>query len=199
LLEASDQLTKQITFIMEIDKLKTILRRTMLTDKSRYENTGEHSWHLAMMALFLHEHANSHQVDVNRVIRMVLIHDIVEIDAGDTFVYDVTGQADKAEREEAAAARIFGLLPVQQRDELYSLWHEFEARETPEAQFAAALDRLHPLLHNYYTEGAAWREHGIKSSQVYDRNKHIAEGSEVLWQFAQSLIRSSVEKGYLAP
>lgn len=196
---ANERLNRQMAFIMEIDKLKSVLRQTMLTDKSRNENSGEHSWHLAVMALFLSERANSHSLDVSRVIKMVLIHDLVEIDAGDTFAYDVKGHEDKEEREEAAAARIFGLLPEDQRDELFALWREFEARQTEESKFAAALDRLHPMLHNYYTEGAAWRKHGITSAQVYARNRHIAEGSALLWQFAEKLIRSAVEKGYLLP
>jgi putative hydrolase of HD superfamily len=179
--------------------LKLILRRTLVTDKSRYENTAEHSWHLAMFAMMLCEHANEPDLNVMRVIRMVLIHDIVEIDAGDTFAYDVVGHEDKAEREQAAAFRIFGMLPEDQQEEISQLWEEFEDRETSEALFANALDRLHPLLHNYYTEGAAWKEHGITSSQVLERNAHIAEGSEILWEFAEELIRSSVAKGYLAP
>ncbi|MEX1031122.1 MAG: HD domain-containing protein [Paenibacillaceae bacterium] len=197
--EYVERLKQQIDFLMEIDKLKLILRRTVVTDKSRYENTAEHSWHLAMFAMMLCEHANESDLNVMRVIRMVLIHDIVEIDAGDTFAYDIAGQADKAEREQAAAFRIFGMLPEDQQEEISQLWEEFEDRETSEALFANALDRLHPLLHNYYTEGTAWKEHGITSSQVLERNAHIAEGSEILWEFAEELIRLSVAKGYLAP
>ena len=199
MLTTNDRLMKQLDFLMEIDKLKLVLRKTVLTDRSRHENTAEHSWHLALLAVFLHEHANETKLDVNQVIRLVLIHDIVEIDAGDTFVYDMKGQEDKAEREEEAAKRIFGLLPDDQRDELYALWREFEERSTPEARFAAALDRLHPMLHNYRTEGASWREHSITSKQVIARNRHIAEGSEELWRFAEALIQSAVEKGYLLP
>ncbi|MEX2416535.1 MAG: HD domain-containing protein [Paenibacillaceae bacterium] len=197
--EYVERLKQQIDFLMEIDKLKLILRRTLVTDKSRFENTAEHSWHLAMFAMMLCEHANEPDLNVMRVIRMVLIHDIVEIDAGDTFIYDKVGQENKAEREQAAALRIFGILPEDQQEEIRQLWDEFEGRETSEALFAAALDRLHPLLHNYYTEGAAWKQHGITSSQVMERNAHIAEGSEILWEFAEELIRSSVAKGYLAP
>jgi len=197
--EYVERLKQQIDFLMEIDKLKQVFRRTKLTDNSRYENTAEHSWHLAMFAMMLCEHANEADLNVMRVVRMVLIHDIVEIDAGDTFIYDMVGQEDKAEREQAAAYRIFGLLPEDQQEEFHQLWEEFEERETSEALFAASLDRLHPLLHNYYTEGAAWKEHGITSQQVLERNEHIAEGSEILWEFAQELIRSSVAKGYLAP
>lgn len=197
--EYVERLKQQIDFLMEIDKLKLVLRASMVTDKSRFENTAEHSWHLAMFAMMLCEHANEPDLNVMRVIRMVLIHDIVEIDAGDTFLYDKVGQEDKVEREQAAALRIFGLLPEDQQEEIRQLWDEFEERETSEALFAAALDRLHPLLHNYYTEGAAWKQHGITSSQVMERNAHIADGSEILWEFAQELIHSSVAKGYLAP
>lgn len=197
--EYVERLKQQIDFLMEIDKLKLVLRASMVTDKSRFENTAEHSWHLAMFAMMLCEHANEPDLNVMRVIRMVLIHDIVEIDAGDTFLYDKVGQEDKVEREQAAALRIFGLLPEDQQEEIRQLWDEFEKRETSEALFAAALDRLHPLLHNYYTEGAAWKQHGITSSQVMERNAHIADGSEILWEFAQELIHSSVAKGYLAP
>jgi putative hydrolase of HD superfamily len=197
--EYVERLKKQIDFLMEVDKLKLILRRTLVIDKSRYENTAEHSWHLAMFAMLLCEHANEPDLNVMRVIRMVLIHDIVEIDAGDTFAYDVVGHEDKEEREEAAAIRIFGMLPEDQQEEFSELWEEFEERETSESLFANALDRLHPLLHNYYTEGAAWKAHGITSSQVLERIAHIAEGSEILWEFAEELIRSSVAKGYLAP
>ncbi len=197
--EYVERLKQQINFLMEIDKLKSILRRTMVADKSRLENTAEHSWHLAMFAMMLCEHANEPDLNVMRVIRMVLIHDIVEIDAGDTMLYDIAGRADKAEREQAAALRIFGLLPEDQQEDIRQLWDEFEEKETSEALFATALDRLQPLLHNYYTEGAAWKQHGITSSQVLEANAHIADGSEILWEFAEELIRSSIVKGYLTP
>ncbi len=197
--EYVERLKQQINFLMEIDKLKLILRRTMVTNKSRLENTAEHSWHLAMFAMMLCEHANEPDLNVMRVIRMVLIHDIVEIDAGDTMLYDSVGREDKSVREQAAANRIFDLLPEDQHEEIRQLWDEFEEKETSEALFATSLDRLQPLLHNYYTEGAAWKKHGITSSQVMEANAHIAEGSEILWEFAEELIRSSVAKGYLAP
>ena len=199
MINTNERLSKQFAFIMEIDKLKTVLRQTLITDKSRNENTAEHSWHLAMMSLFLSEHANAPELQIDRVMKMVLVHDIVEIDAGDTFAYDVKGNEDKAQREEIAANRIFSLLPDNHREEIYGLWREFEARETSEAKFAAALDRLHPMLHNYYTEGAAWKKHGIRAAQVIERNRHIAEGSEALWQFAEQLIQDAVNKGYLLP
>lgn len=193
------RLVRQLDFLREIDRLKTVLRQTVLTDKSRRENSAEHSWHLAVMAGLLQEHANEPGLDVGRVIRMVLIHDIVEIDAGDTFAYDTAGHADKAEREERAAERLFGLLPDDQRAEIMDLWREFEDRTTPEAKFAAALDRLQPMIHNYLTEGHTWRQHGITAGQVLARNRHIAEGSEALWRFAEQMINDAVDKGYLQP
>jgi len=193
-----DRLSRQIGFVREIDKLKAVFRQTWLLDGSRKENDAEHSWHLATMAMLLGEHAAEPGIDVARVVRMTLVHDLVEIDAGDTFVYDEAGARDKARREQAAADRLFALLPPDQAAEMRALWEEFEARQTPEARFAAALDRLQPLLHNYYTQGAAWREHGVKLAQVLDRNRHMAEGAPRLWAFAERLIRDAVEKGYLA-
>lgn len=192
-----DRLMKQIEFIVEIDKLKSIYRQSFIMDGSRQENDAEHTWHLSMMAIILLEHANE-SLSIVRVLKMLFIHDIVEIDAGDTFAYDTTGYLDKFERERAAAERIYGLLPQDQRDELFALWIEFEEGNTAEAQFAAAVDRLQPLLHNFYTEGKSWRKHGITRQMVLDRNKHIALGSEKLWSYAQKLIDEAVEKGYLA-
>ncbi|HEX7064017.1 MAG TPA: HD domain-containing protein [Bacillales bacterium] len=194
-----DQFTKQIEFIIEIDKLKNIYRQTILMDGSRRENDAEHSWHLAMMAMLLSDYANERGLDLLHTMKMVLIHDLVEIDAGDTFAYDEKGYKDKDEREQQAANRLFQLLPEEQAGEIYGLWREFENCSTPEARFAVALDRFQPLLHNYYTEGASWKKHGIKSSQVLERNKQIAEGSKDLWAFAEELIRNAVEKGYLEP
>ncbi len=191
-----ERLHKQIQFILEIDRLKTVIRQTLLTDRSRQENSAEHSWHLAIMALLLSEYANQ-PVDLPRVVKMVLIHDLVEIDAGDTFIYDDKGHQDKAEREQRAAERLFGLLPDDQAGELKSLWEEFEERQTPDARFASALDRLHPMLHNVQTEGASWRKHGITSDLVLARNRTMAEGSTELWEYAQAMIEEAVRKGYL--
>ena len=194
-----ERLAKQIRFLMEIDKTKQVLRQTLLTDGSRRENSAEHSWHFAMFALLLSEYAADEGIDVARVIRMALVHDVVEIDAGDTFVYDTAANLDKAAREEAAAQRIFGLLPEDQAADLRAVWEEFEARETPEARYAAALDRLQPILHNYYTQGHAWRHHGITHDQVLARNQHMAEGAPRLWEHVRQLLDDAVEKGYLAP
>lgn len=192
-----ERLKQQLNFIVEIDRLKQVFRKARLLDKSRYENDAEHSWHQAMMAIILQEHANE-KVDITRVVKMNLIHDIVEIDAGDTFAYDTKGYEDKEEREEAAAQRIFGLLPQEQFDEVYQLWKEFEACETPEAKFANALDRFQPLLHNYYTEGYTWKKYGISAEQVLQRNQHkIEEGSDAIWRYAQQLITDAIEKEYL--
>ncbi len=195
---AAQRLARQIGFILEIDKLKRIVRQTYLIDRGRRENDAEHSWHLAVMAVLLNEYATE-PVDVLTVVKMVLIHDIVEIDAGDTFCYDEAAHADKAEREQAAADRLFALLPDDQGVELRALWEEFEARRTPEARFAAALDRLQPLLHNYHTQGLAWREHGVTVDRVLARNHHMAEGATALWDYAERFIRDAVERGYLAP
>jgi putative hydrolase of HD superfamily len=194
-----DRLERQLRFLREIDQLKGVFRQTWLLDRSRKENDAEHSWHLGVMAMLLAEHAAGENLDAARVVRMVLVHDLVEIDAGDTFAYDAEGERDRADREQAAAARIFALLPDDQGAELRALWEEFEARETPEAKYAAALDRLQPLMHNYFTEGAAWKEHGTTADQVTERNRHMAEGAPRLWVFARSLIDDAVEKGYLAP
>jgi len=194
--ELGERFQKQLDFIIEIDRAKQILRRTLLTDGSRRENDAEHSWHIAVMAMILQEHA-ADSLDLSRTLQMLLIHDIVEIDAGDTFSYDEKAQADKAEREAKAADRLFGLLPEDQGRRLRELWEEFEARRTPEARFAAALDRLQPLMHNYITQGAAWRAHGVTKRQVIERNRHIAESAPSLWAYASSLIEDAVQKGYL--
>jgi putative hydrolases of HD superfamily len=186
----------QRQFLLEIDKLKRVLRRTYITGGERHENSAEHSWHLALMATTLVEYADE-LVDLNHVIRLLLFHDIVEIDAGDTFFFDDTGYADKAAREQRAADRIFGLLPPEQGAEFRALWDEFEARQTAEARFANALDRLIPLLLNYAGEGYAWRENGVTASLVLNRMGFIAEGSPALWQFVQELMADAVAKGYL--
>lgn len=195
----SERFQKQIGFILEIDKLKHIFRQTVLLDRSRTENDAEHSWHLAMMAILLSEYANEQGIDIFRVVKMVLVHDLVEIDAGDTFAYDEKGHEDKEERELQAADRLFNLLPQDQAKEIYDLWREFEERHTAESRFAASLDRLQPLLHNYHTEGVAWNKHGVTSDKVIERNQYIAEGSQTLWVYAESLIRDAVEKGTLLP
>ena len=194
----SERFAKQIEFIVEIDRLKQVDRQTVLMDGSRRENDAEHSWHLAVMAVLLAEYARE-EVDLLKVVKMALVHDLVEIDAGDTFCYDEEANADKAERERRAADRIFQLLPEDLAGEIDALWEEFEARETPEARFAAALDRLQPLLHNYRTGGATWKPHGVTCDRVIGRNRPIEEGAPELWAYARGLIEDAVEKGFLAP
>lgn len=193
------RLKKQIQFILEIDKLKTVLRQTLLTNGLRHENDAEHSWHLAVMAILLSEYASAPRLNINHVISMLLVHDLVEIDAGDTYIYDEAGQNDKAEREQRAADRIFALLPADQCHAMRQLWNEFEARETPEAKFCAALDRLQPLLHNIATHGAIWKKHGITSDRVFKRNQHMAEGAPELWDYAKQILHDAIDRGDLAP
>jgi len=191
-----DRLTKQISFIIEVDKLKTVYRQSLISDKTRYENDAEHSWHLALMAALLSEHTNE-KVDLLKVIKMVLIHDLVEIDAGDTYCYDENAKLDKREREEKCANRIFSLLPDDQRDKMFELWEEFEKMETAEAKYAAALDRLQPVLLNYTADGLSWKKHDISVSQVIERNRLMKNGSDKLWDYAKQIIEDAVKKGYL--
>lgn len=193
-----NRLAQQIKFIIEIDKLKSILRQTLLIDESRRENSAEHSWHLAMMAIVLAEYAPAQDIDVLRVIKMLLIHDLVEIDAGDTFCYDVQANQNKAAREVQAATRLFGMLPEAQGIELQQIWQEFEAQQTTEAQFATALDRLQPLLHNQQTRGGTWRIHSISRNQVLQRMHPIKDGAPELWQLVEQVIEEAVAAGYLA-
>lgn len=195
----TDRFDKQIAFLLEIDKVKSVFRRTRLLDDSRHENDAEHAWHLGVMSMVLSEYANERRLDAGKVIRMVLLHDLVEIDAGDTFVYDTKGRASAPGREARAADRIFALLPDDQRDEFRALWDEFEARQTSEARFAAAIDRLEPILQNVHTGGHAWQKHGITRAQVQAANQHIGEGSEELWQYVQELFEACDRSGYFAP
>jgi putative hydrolase of HD superfamily len=192
------RLAKQLAFLAEIDKAKTVLRRTLLLDGSRRENDAEHSWHIAVMAAVLLEHAGEPKPDLLRVLKMLLVHDLVEIDAGDTFAYDSQGLSGKAAKEAAAADRIFGLLPGDQAAAFRGLWQEFEDGATPEAKYAAALDRLQPVVHNYFTRGHSWKKYGIKRSQVLKRLYPIREVSDTLWTFALELLQRAVDRGYLA-
>ncbi len=191
------RLHQQLQFIIEIDKLKHVLRQTLLIDKSRRENDAEHSWHLAMMAMLLSEYAET-EVNLVRVLKMVLIHDLVEIDAGDTFCYDEQAIQTQADREKAAADRIFGLLPADQTDQLRSLWEEFEAKQSADARFATALDRLQPILHNYHTQGGTWKKAGVTIDKVRQRIAPISLGSPRLGEFAEALIQDALDQGFLA-
>ncbi len=191
-----ERFDQQIRFILEIDKLKSVVRQSYLLDGTRQENSAEHSWHIALMGILLVEYAEQ-PVDLPRTMKMLLIHDIIEIDAGDTYCYDEAGVTDQSSRESEAAERLFGLLPEDQMEEFRELWADFEERTTAEAKFAATIDKLMPLLHNYHTEGRSWREHGIRVNQVSSRNEVMKDGSLQLWKFAMSLIDDAVDKEYL--
>ena len=191
-----DRLNDQLAFVDEMDKAKAVFRRSHLVGEDRKEDDAQHQWHLAVMALVLAEHA-AEPIDVGRVVAMTLLHDVVEIDAGDVFVYDESARAEKAEREQAAADRIFSLLPPDQERFVRELWDEFEARETPEARFAAAIDRTQALLQNLRTNGAAWREHGIVASQVFALNEQIGFGAPALWDEVRARIERAVDEGVL--
>ena len=191
-----NNLLKQIEFIKEIDKLKYIFRKTKLINSDRLENDAEHSWHLAMMAIILAEHSNE-PIDVAKVMKMVLIHDIVEIDSGDVFAYDTVKSHNNFDEELKAARRIFGILPAEQTEEFINIWREFEEMKTPESKFARALDRLEPLLQNSSNNGGTWREFDVKYDKVIEKKQVIKDGSEEIWKFAKQLIDESVEKGIL--
>ena len=192
----TNDLLKQIEFIKEIDKIKYIQRRTCLLNSDRPENDAEHSWHLALMAIALSEHANK-PVDILRVLKMVLIHDIVEIDSGDVFLYDKSKSHKNTEEEFAAAKRIFGLLPENQAKELIDLWKEFEDGETDDAKFAKSLDKLEPLLQNFSNNGGTWDKYNVTYNEVYTQKKSINKGSNTLWEYAENLLNESVDKGIL--
>ena len=192
----SNILLKQISFIKEIDKLKYIQRKTRLFNSDRCENDAEHSWHLAMMTLVLAEHADR-PIDVMKVLKMVLIHDVVEIDAGDTFIYDSTKDHTNTDEERLAAERIFGLLPEAQAKEFLDIWEEFEAGNTDDAKFAKAMDRLEPLLQNVSNNGGTWAEFDVDYQKVYHKKQAIKYGSSTIWEYAERLINDSVERGIL--
>lgn len=194
MISMDDRLKEQIDFILEIDKMKEILRQNYLADGSARENDADHSWHLAMMALILSEYSNE-KVDVTRVVPMVLAHDLVEIDAGDTYAYDEAGALTKETREKAAADRIFGILPKEQGTWMRGLWDEFEACNTPESRFAHVLDNSLPLFLNHAAGGISWKEHKVKRSQIYKRNRITGEGSAKIWEYMQELIQENINKG----
>ena len=190
-----ERLKKQMEFLLEVDKLKFINRQTYLSDGKRKENDGEHSWHLALMAVLLSEYSNE-EIDLVKVITMVLIHDIVEIDAGDTYAYDSAGAATKREREVKAADRIFGLLPEDQGTYFRKLWDEFEEYESADAKFAHLLDNFQPLLLNDASDGRSWTEHGVHKSQVCKRNERIPETSQIVWEKMLEIMDKHIEKGH---
>lgn len=194
--EEKSRLEKQIAFLTEVDKEKNIFRQTYLADGKRKENDAEHSWHLALAAVLLKEHMKE-DADLGRVMTMVLIHDLVEIDAGDTYAYDTEGAATKREREVKAADRIFGILPEDQGTYLQELWDEFEAYETAEAKYAHLLDNFQPLMLNDASDGKSWEEHGVHKSQVCRRNARIPETSEIVWEKMLEIMDKHIEKGHL--
>ena len=193
--ENKSRLRKQFDFIEEIDKEKLIGRQTYISDGIRKENDAEHAWHMAIMTVLLSEYANE-TIDVLKTMTMLLIHDIVEIDAGDTYAYDEEGKKTQRQREEAAAERIFGLLPDDQKEKFMSIWEEFEEGVTPEAKFARTMDHIQPLMLNAKTDGKSWVEHGVALSSILRRNENTKEGSKELWEYAKNnFIRPNVEKG----
>jgi putative hydrolase of HD superfamily len=197
-LDLTDRLARQLAFVVEIDKVKQIVRRNTLTDGTRCENDAEHQWHLAVMALLLAEHA-AEPVDVGRVVAMVLVHDLVEIDAGDAFLYDAAAREAAVAKEEAAAERIFGILPGDQERWVRGLWEEFEAKETAEARFAASLDRLQPIMQNAVAGGGGWAANGVGFAQVSGKAEAIGPGSPTLLDACRRLLRRAVETGAIDP
>lgn len=191
-----DRFEKQLSFLMEIDKQKEIIRQTYLADGSRKETDAEHAWHLALMCLIFSEYANE-PIDVAKTVLMVLTHDLVEIDAGDTYAYDVQGNRSKRSRELKAADRIYGLLPEEQGAYLRELWDEFEAMETPESKFANTLDKIQPVLLADRAGGRSWTEHEVRESQILGRNARTHEGSEFLWNYIREIIQKNVEDGFI--
>ena len=191
----TERLTQQFDFLLEIDKAKRIQRQTYCSDGKTLENDAEHGWHEALMAILLSEYANE-PIDVLKTVTMLLIHDIVEIDAGDTYAYDDVGVATQAQREEAAAQRIYGILPEDQGRKMLELWQEFERGESAEACFAKVLDKVQPIMLNAATDGRAWQEHEVKLSKILQRNEKTPKGSQVLWEYMlQQFIMPNVEKG----
>lgn len=192
----NERLKKQLDFVLEIDKEKNIFRQTHLSSHGRRENDAEHAWHMSVMAYLLKEYANE-EVDIARVMMMCLIHDIVEIDAGDTYAYDEEGLKTQKERENAAKERIFSLLPEDQKEELTALFDEFEAAETPESRYAHAMDNMQPLILNNSNNGGDWKEHDVCAEQVYKRQRQTRYGSEVLFQAANEILQENIRKGNL--
>ncbi|BBF45307.1 hypothetical protein lbkm_4069 [Lachnospiraceae bacterium KM106-2] len=189
-----ERLEKQIQFILELDKIKKIRRQTYLTDGIEKEDDAQHSWHLAVMCIILQEYANE-SIDVLKTMSMVLIHDVIEIDAGDTYAYDEAGNQTKQERELKAAERIFNILPQDQAEYMRSLWDEFEEMQTAESKFANAMDKIQPMLLNDATGGKAWREHGVAISQIMERNSHTKEATEQLWDHMSKILHKNIDLG----
>lgn len=191
-----EKLGRQISFLLEIDKMKSILRRTYHIDGTRNENDAEHSWHLALYVMTLAEYADA-DIDISKVIKLVLVHDLVEVYAGDTYIYDEEGRKSQEKREKEAAIKLFSLLPDDQAYYFHSLIEEFNGKETSESRFAGALDRLQPLIHNYYSSGKSWQEHNIAAEDVRKVNASVADGSKTLWTLANAIIDDAKKRGWL--
>lgn len=194
----NDKLRKQIEFAVTVDKMKEVLRRNLVVSGERRENDAEHSWHLALMAMLLEEYS-AEKVNIERVLKIALVHDLVEVYAGDTFAYDEKGYEDKEERERAAADKLFGSLESEQSAEFRALWDEFEAAETPESKYANAIDRIQPLILNYLTNGHTWKLGNVHAPQIYKRMDIIRTAAPELWQIVEGVIADSIEKGILKP
>ncbi|WP_419835656.1 HD domain-containing protein [Endozoicomonas atrinae] len=193
----NSRLEKQLALVIELDQLKSVLRRNHVKSAGgRLENSAEHSWHVALMAILMEEYTNE-PVDITRVVKMLLLHDVVEVDAGDTFVYDAAASAKQGEKELAAVARLFGMLPEDQGEKLKAVWLEFEAGQSADAKFAKALDRIIAMLLNYHTHGQCWQEHGVRKEQALTINRCIEDGSQVLWEKAKQIVEEAVIKGWL--
>jgi len=192
-----ERFEKQLQFLIEIDKMKSVFRQTILIDRSRREDDASHSWHFAVMAMLLFEHCKDQSVDINRVIKTALVHDLIEIYAGDTFAYDAAGNADKLQREQKSADKLFALLPKDQGEEIRALWGEFDAEQTPDAKYACAIDRLQPFINNIMTEGHTWKRHGVTTAQVYQRMEPIRTAMPDIWAFVTSSVGDFVKTGYL--
>lgn len=193
---SEERLKKQLEFLVEIDKMKNVLRRTLIVDGSRRENDAEHSWHLAMLAMVLEEYSER-EINISRVVRMCLVHDLVEVYAGDTFAYDAKGYEDKLARETAAADKLFSMLPTEQGEEFRALWEEFDEAQTADAMYAAAMDRLQPIMNNFLTDGHTWKEGKVTSDKVLDRMQPIKKATPELWQVVEYIVNTSVERGIL--
>ena len=194
---SNERLSKQIDFLIEIDAMKNVLRQTLLADGSRRENDAEHSWHFAVMAMILQEYAYSPDVDISRVLKMALVHDLIEVYAGDTFCYDDAGNSTKEAREREAADKLFGKLPAEQGAEIRALWEEFDAMETPDAIYAASIDRIQPLINNYLTQGHTWKKGNVTSDKVYKRMEPIRTGMPQVWEVVEFMITDSIRRGFL--
>lgn len=192
-----NRFSQQLAFLVEVDKMKNVLRQTLLADGSRRETDAEHSWHFALMALVLYEYCDDKRVNLNRVLKMALVHDLVEVYAGDTFAYDTQGNQDKAQRELLAADKLFALLPEDQGVEYRRLWEEFDAMESPDALYASAIDRLQPLINNLMTQGHTWKLGQVNSAQVFERMEPIRRAAPDLWSFVEHSVEDSIQKGYL--